>query len=214
MVRDLPKRAGGVLSYFARHGTAANLLLMVLLIGGLVALPRMKAQFFPDVVLDNISVSVGWNGAGAEDVDNGIVQVLEPALLAVEGVSSVTSTSREGSASLRIEFDPNWYMARAAADVQTVVDQISTLPSDADDANIRRGSWRDRVTDVVITGPLDVAQLSLFADELVYRLFAKGVTKATISGVAAPETVVEIPSINMVAHKSPWAKLPRPSHKR
>ena len=201
MVRDLPKRAGGVLSYFARHGTAANLLLMVLLIGGLVALPRMKAQFFPDVVLDNISVSVGWNGAGAEDVDNGIVQVLEPALLAVEGVSSVTSTSREGSASLRIEFDPNWDMARAAADVQTVVDQISTLPSDADDANIRRGSWRDRVTDVVITGPLDVAQLSLFADELVYRLFAKGVTKATISGVAAPETVVEIPSINMVAHK-------------
>jgi multidrug efflux pump subunit AcrB len=201
MARDLSKRAGGVLSYFARHGTAANLLLMALLIGGLVALPRMKAQFFPDVVLDNISVSVGWKGAGAEDVDNGIVQVLEPVLLAVEGVSSVTSTSREGSASLRIEFDPNWDMARAAGDVQTAVDQISTLPSDADDPNIRRGAWRDRVTDVVITGPLDVTQLALFADELVYRLFTKGVTKVTISGIASPETVIEIPSISMVAHK-------------
>ncbi|MFB0994738.1 MAG: efflux RND transporter permease subunit, partial [Paracoccaceae bacterium] len=171
------------------------------------AVPRMKAQFFPDLVIDNISVSVAWRGAGAEDVDNGIVQVLEPALLAVEGVSGVTSASREGAASLRIEFDPNWDMARAATDVQTAVDQVSTLPNDAEDPSIRRGAWRDRVTDVVISGPLDVAQLSLFADELVYRLFTKGVTKATIRGVAAPETVVEIPSINLMSRDISMAQV-------
>ncbi|MEZ7812749.1 MAG: multidrug efflux pump subunit AcrB [Paracoccaceae bacterium] len=207
MGRDISKTAGGVLSYFTRHGTAANLLLVVLVIGGLLAVPRMKAQFFPDLVIDNISVSVAWRGAGAEDVDNGIVQVLEPALLAVEGVSGVTSASREGAASLRIEFDPNWDMARAATDVQTAVDQVSTLPNDAEDPSIRRGAWRDRVTDVVISGPLDVAQLSLFADELVYRLFTKGVTKATIRGVAAPETVVEIPSINLMSRDISMAQV-------
>ena len=42
MVRDLPKAAGGILSYFTRHGTAANLLLVVLIIAGLVSLPRMR----------------------------------------------------------------------------------------------------------------------------------------------------------------------------
>lgn len=200
MVRDLPKAAGGILSYFTRHGTAANLLLIVLIIAGLVSLPRMRAQFFPDVIIDNVTVSVIWQGAGAEDVDDAIVQVLEPALLSVEGVTGAKSTSREERASILLEFEPGWDMARAAADVETAVDQVSTLPEDAEDPSVRRGAWRDRVTDVIITGPLDPEQLALFADELVLRLFAEGVTRATVSGVAAPQTVIEVPAMNLVAH--------------
>ncbi|MFQ5410519.1 MAG: prolyl oligopeptidase family serine peptidase [Anaerolineales bacterium] len=42
-------RVGGVLSYFTRHRTAANLLLVVLIALGIAAFPRMRAQFFPDV---------------------------------------------------------------------------------------------------------------------------------------------------------------------
>ena len=200
MVRDLPKAAGGILSYFTRHGTAANLLLVVLIIAGLVSLPRMRAQFFPDVIIDNVTVSVAWRGAGAEDVDDAIVQLLEPALLSVEGVTGAKSTSREERASILLEFEPGWDMARAAADIETAVDQVTTLPDDAEDPLVRRGAWRDRVTDVIISGPLDPEQLALFADELVLRLFAEGVTRATVTGVAAPETVIEVPAMNLVAH--------------
>ena len=102
MVRDLPKTAGGILSYFTRHGTAANLLLVVLIVAGLVSMPRMRAQFFPDVVVDNINVVVTWQGAGAEDVDDAIVQVLEPALLSIEGATDADSVSREGRANIVI----------------------------------------------------------------------------------------------------------------
>ena len=94
MVRDIPPAAGGLLSYFTRHRTAANLLLVVLLILGLAAVPNMRAQFFPDVIIDNVSVTIKWEGAGPEDVDEAIVQVVEPALLVVEGVESSTSSSR------------------------------------------------------------------------------------------------------------------------
>ncbi len=72
-MRRLPDSAGGVLSYFTRHRTAANLLLVILIVAGLVAFPRMRAQFFPDVVIDNVTISVAWDGAGAEDVDRSIV---------------------------------------------------------------------------------------------------------------------------------------------
>jgi len=58
MVRDLPKAAGGILSYFTRHKTAANLLLVILIVAGLVSMPRMRSQFFPDVIVDNIAVDV------------------------------------------------------------------------------------------------------------------------------------------------------------
>lgn len=192
--------AGGILSYFTRHRTAANLLLLVLLILGLTAAPNMRAQFFPDVVVDSVSVSVAWDGAGAEDVDAGIVQVLEPALIAVDGVASTLATSREGSASIRLEFEPGWDMAQAADDVQLAVDSVTNLPSEAEDAEVRRGQWRDRVTDVVITGPVAPDQLARFADEFVARLFAEGVTRTTIRGLAAPQTVVEVTSLSLIRH--------------
>ncbi|SEP79713.1 efflux RND transporter permease subunit [Thalassovita taeanensis] len=200
MVRAIPEAAGGILSYFTRHKTAANLLLVILMIAGLTAVPRMRAQFFPDVVVDDVTVSVVWKGAGAEDVDAAIVQVLEPGLLVVEGVESSESSSREGRATITLSFEPEWDMGRAADEVQAAVDTVTTLPEEAEEPRITRGAWRDRVTDVVITGPVAPPQLGRFADEFVVRLFAAGVTRATIRGVAGPETVVEVPSVNLIAH--------------
>ncbi|NRB16814.1 MAG: efflux RND transporter permease subunit, partial [Rhodobacteraceae bacterium] len=149
MIRDLPRSAGGLLSYFTRHRTAANLLLVLLLVSGIAAIPNMRAQFFPDVVLDRVSVTVIWDGAGPGDVDSAIVQALEPTLLAVDGVESSSASSREGRASIRLEFEPNWDMARAADDVQAAVDAVTTLPEAAEEPKVTRAVWRDRVTDVV-----------------------------------------------------------------
>ncbi|MCR9157420.1 MAG: efflux RND transporter permease subunit [Rhodobacteraceae bacterium] len=199
MVRTLSGKAGGILSYFVRHRTIANLLLILLLAAGAFSIPNMRAQFFPDVIVDDVDVSVVWDGAGAEDVDRGIIQVLEPAVLSVEGVESSEASSREGRASIRLEFEPGWDMSRAADDVKTAVDAVSTLPADAEDPVIRRGGWRDRVTDLVITGPVGVDQLARFSDELTARLFAEGVTRTTIRGLSAPRTVIEVPSANLIA---------------
>ena len=207
MARSMSGRAGGILSYFTRHRTAANLLLVVLLVCGAAAAPNMRAQFFPDVIIDSVSVTTDWEGAGADDVDSAIVQVLEPVLLAVEGVESSTAASREGSGTVSLEFEPNWDMARAATDVQTAVDSVTTLPEDAEDPVVRRGIWRDRVTDVVITGPISAEQLGRFADEFVTRLFAAGVTRSTIQGVAAPQTLIEVPSTRLIRHDITMAEI-------
>ncbi|MEJ6404161.1 efflux RND transporter permease subunit [Yoonia sp. 2307UL14-13] len=192
--------AGGILSYFTRHRTAANLLLVLMITAGLFAFPNMRAQFFPDVVVDDIDVSVTWDGAGAEDVDAAIVQVLEPVLLGVEGVTSSSARSTEGRASVRLEFEPGYDIDRAAEDVQLAVDSTTNLPEDADEPNVRRGGWRDRVTDVVISGPVSVEQLARFADEMSTRLFAEGVTQVLVQGVAAPSTIVEVPSLSLIEY--------------
>ncbi|WP_170605923.1 efflux RND transporter permease subunit [Ruegeria arenilitoris] len=200
MMREIPGAAGGILSYFTRHRTVANLLLLVMLVLGAAAVPNMRAQFFPDVILERVDVNVAWDGAGPEDVDNGIVQLLEPALLAVEGVASTESTSREGSARIRLEFEPNWDMSRAVEEVRTAVDSVNNLPEDSEEPTIQRGAWRDRVTDVVITGPIEAEQLAKFTDELISRLFAVGVTRTTIRGLAAPRVVVEVPTAQLIAN--------------
>ncbi|MAU48302.1 MAG: acriflavine resistance protein B [Yangia sp.] len=199
-MRQIPGPARGILSYFTRHPTVANLLLVILLASGLLAVPNMRAQFFPDVVDDGVTVRVTWEGAGPEDVDSGIVQLLEPTLLAVEGVVSSESMSREGSASIELEFEPGYDMMKAVDDIQVAVDSVTELPDDAEDPTIRSGGWRDRVTDVVITGPVATAQLARFADEFVLRLFSEGVTRTTIRGLAAPQVIVEVPMRNLIAY--------------
>ena len=188
----------GVLSYFTRHKTAANLLLLVMVIAGLSAVPKMRTQFFPDIVVEMVSVHVVWAGAGPEEVDNAIVQLIEPALLSLEGIENTLSTSSQGYARIRVNFQPGWDMARATEDVKEIIDGITDFPEDAEEPKVRRGAWRDRVTDVVITGPVSKDQLALFADELVSRLFQEGITRTTIRGVAAPETVVEIRQVDLI----------------
>lgn len=190
----------GVFRYFTRHKTAANLVLVLMLAAGLTAIPRMHAQFFPDIVIDNVTVTVAWPGAGAADVDAAIVQVLEPAMMAVEGVASSSATASEGRARISLEFEPGWDTAKAASDVQDALDLITTLPEDAESPVIRRASWMDRVTNVVISGPVGIEQLARFTDEFVARLFAAGITRTTISGIAPPEISVEVPSLRLVQY--------------
>ena len=200
MARELGERAGGILSWFTRHRTAANLLLVVMVVLGLAAAPNMRAQFFPDVVIESVTVSVEWDGAGAEDIDAAIIQALEPEMLAIEGVESTSGRSRENFGTITLEFQPGWDMSRATTDVQAAVDAVTILPDEAEDPEVRRGTWSDRVTDVVITGPVGVDQLALYGDELVTRLFAEGVTRTSLRGVAAPQTIVEVPAAKLMAH--------------
>lgn len=193
-------KVNGLLSYFARHATAANLLLVLILSLGLAAIPNLRAQYFPDVVTQDIVVTTVWNGAGPEDVDRGIVQLMEPALRAVEGVDQVTAISREGHAAITMDFGPGEDMARALDDVETAVAGVANLPADAEKPVVVQSVWRDRVTDMVITGPVEPAQLLQLADEFLSRLFEAGVTRATIDGIANPEVRIEVPLSQLMRH--------------
>lgn len=196
-----------LIGYFTRHRTIANLLLVVMIVAGLISAMNMRAQYFPDVVVNEVSVTVPWEGAGAEDVDRAIVQVLEPALLTVDGVAAISSRASEGRGVVTLEFEPNYNLTRAEDEVQAAVDAVTTLPDGADDPVVSSSAWRDRVTDVLITGPVGVDQLARFADEFTGRLFASGITRATITGLAAPETVVEVASASLMQHDITLAEI-------
>ncbi|MFN6952020.1 MAG: efflux RND transporter permease subunit [Albidovulum sp.] len=198
--RDRLAAAGGILSYFTRHATAANLVLVLFLAAGLAALPQMRAQYFPDTIVQQVNVAVTWDDAGPEDVDRGIIQLLLPGLLAVEGVSDSVAIAREGRGEVTLDFEPGWDMARAVAEVETAVAAVTNLPADADPPVVRRNAWRDRVTDMVITGPVAPEQLLRIADDFLDRLYQAGVTRATIEGLAAPEITIDVPMAELMRH--------------
>ncbi|SNT68639.1 efflux RND transporter permease subunit [Paracoccus seriniphilus] len=190
----------GLLSLFVRHATLANLVMAVMVVGGLYGAPKLRAQYFPDTVIQEVDVRVQWDGAGPEDVDSAIVAVLEPALMGIEGATMTSSRAVQGAARIEIEFEPGWDMSRATADVESAISGAGDLPEGAEDPEITRNSWRDRVADVIISGPVGLDQLGRIADDFVNRLYARGITRLTITGLAAPETLIELRIGDMLRH--------------
>ncbi|MBL4808228.1 MAG: efflux RND transporter permease subunit [Rhodobacteraceae bacterium] len=197
-IRKADGTGKGLLSYFTRHNTIANLLLVLMVVLGVIATGKIRSQFFPDVVIERISVSVSWPGAGPSEVDNAIVELMTPVLLAVEGIEEMSSTASEGSARFNLSFDPGWDMDRAVDDVKTAVDSVQNLPDSAEDPNVSRSAWRDRVTDVVISGPVALDQLGRFADEFSALLYAEGITRTTVQGLAAQTIRVTVSELSLI----------------
>lgn len=192
---------GTFIDYMVRHKTAANLLLCLMLLGGIAAGLKIRTQYFPDIVRETVTVSVSWPGAGPEDMDRAVMEVLGPPLLGIEGVEEASSTAREGSASIVLEFEADWDMGRATEEVKSSIDQTRTnLPEGAEDPVVSRGSYRDRVTNVVIYGPTDVEQLSRYVEELQSLLFREGVTRTSIQGVSDPIIRVTTTEATLIRH--------------
>jgi multidrug efflux pump subunit AcrB len=201
-------RFASFLDYMVRHRTAANLLLALMLLAGIAASTQIRTQFFPDFVREEVEVQVSWPGAGPEDLDRSVVEILGPQLLAINGVDEATSVAREGSVRIELEFEDDWDMGQATDEVKAAVDQArSSLPEGIEEPVISRGVYRDRVTNVVIYGPVDIDQLARFAEDLQTLMFRDGVTRVTIQGLADPIIRVNVGESSLIRHDMTLAEI-------
>ena len=185
-------KGAGIIGVFARHRTAANLLMALVIIGGLGSLTRLNTQFFPDFGIDIITIGIEWPGASAEDVDSNIVQAIEPEVRFLDGVKRVRSISREGSASVTIEFVTGTDMQAALADVETGVGLVRTLPEDSETPEIRRVVRYDTITRILISGPYPEIALKAVAKRMRDDLLDRGIDQVDVIGAREEEIWVEV----------------------
>src|SRR5688572_22150339 len=88
-----------------RRPLLAWMMMAATVVFGLVAGSRLGISQFPDVDFPTISVGVSWEGAAPEVIEHDVVEVLEEALMQVEGVRAINSSSRLGSGSVTVELD-------------------------------------------------------------------------------------------------------------
>ncbi|MHA1537488.1 MAG: efflux RND transporter permease subunit [Alphaproteobacteria bacterium] len=188
-----PKAGGGdIIGLFARHRTAPNLLMLLLILAGIVALLRMNTQFFPNFGIDIISVNIEWSGASAEDVDTNIVQAIEPEVRFITGVRRVRSFSFEGQALIFVDFKAGTDMQSALNDIQTAVGRLTTLPEDSEKPTVQRIIRYDRISRVIVSGPYSEASLKAVAKRIRDALLKRGIDKVSIFGSRGEEIRVEI----------------------
>ena len=86
----------GPIAWMAGHSVTANLLMLVLLVGGFFLGYRIKKEVFPYFELDRVRITVPYPGASPQEVERGIILAIEEAVQGLEGVDEVRSSAKEG----------------------------------------------------------------------------------------------------------------------
>jgi len=158
--------------------TVMSLMLVVL---GMIAFTRLTLRELPNIDPPVVSVQVAYPGASAAVVETRVTQILEDAVAGIEGVETVDSRSRNGSASVTIEFSLSRDIEAAANDVRDAVSRIGgRMPEEADPPQVEKV---ESDAEVILwlnmnSTKLDTLQISDYAERyMVDRL-------ASIDGVA------------------------------
>ena len=97
------KTDSGVIGWFVNNSVAANLLMVMIIVAGLVSAWSIKKKIFPDFDVNTVQVEVSYPGAGSGDVEQSLVFKLEEAVRDITGIKKIVSFSREGMGRLMIE---------------------------------------------------------------------------------------------------------------
>ncbi|MEE4350366.1 MAG: efflux RND transporter permease subunit [Pacificimonas sp.] len=156
---DRARDRRGAIAFMARNGVAANILMIFMLVAGFVSYGQIVQEVFPESSLDAIAVSVVYPGATPEEVEESIVQRVEEAVQAIDGVKEITATASEGVGTVNVELELGTDIARALDDVKSEVDQIQTFPGEAEEPDVRELTTRQSVMRIALFG--DVPERTL-----------------------------------------------------
>ena len=193
-------KESGFLKFFVEHKTAANIIMILMIVVGLLSIGRLNKQFFPDFDVEIVAVTIDWPGATAQEIDKNIVQLLEPELRPISGVKKVTSKSIEGNALTQVEFVYGHDMQKGRTDIETAVSRIN-FPDKAEKPKIILGEFFDTVTRIVLSGELPLSELRIKSKKLKEKLLNSGVDKVDILGLPEEEILIEISQIEVAKLK-------------
>ncbi|MCH7880014.1 MAG: efflux RND transporter permease subunit [Proteobacteria bacterium] len=179
-----------LLGLLANHRVAPNLLMVMMLLAGAIALKNLNIQFFPNFELGTISVSTIWSGASAEDIQTGITVPLEQRLRNVDELKEMSSTSAPGASGITLEFHEGANMILALDNVKKQVDDFTSLPDDAEKPKVTLAVRYESVARLLISGPDKLDELRKIARQFESELLARGIDKIEIQGL--PQDTIQI----------------------
>jgi len=160
-----------MIRWFAKNGVAANLLMIILVVGGLFSLWTMKMELFPAFSLDYISISVPYPGAAPEEVEETICKRIEERIEDLEGIKELSSVATENIGVVTVEVERGFDLTKLQDKIRNRVDAIQTFPEMAERPTIEELAVQREILSLAIHGDADRLTLKKVAlkvrDELV-----------------------------------------------
>ncbi len=187
-----------MLTFFIRHPTAGNLLMLILLALGLISLPSLKRETFPDFVPEKIEIRVVYPGASTEDVEEAICQRIEDAIDGINNVEEVSCMAREGFSTSIIEMVEDGDISRFLDDIKSEVEAIDNFPEEVEVPIIKELGRSDQVVSIAITGPFTgsggESNLKAYAEQIKTKMLREPeISQVNIVGFSDHQLRIEIP---------------------
>ena len=138
----------GLISWFAHNTVAANLVMIVIVVGGVLVLPFLRKKIFPEYAVDIITVQVRYLGAAPEEVEEGVCVRIEEEIQDLDGIKRVRSVAAEGVGTVTVEVIPGYDTRKLLDDVKSRVGAIDTFPEEAEKPVVQELTNRFQVVNV------------------------------------------------------------------
>ena len=197
-----PKIPSGPIAWMAGHPVAANLVMVILILGGLMMSTQVKQEVYPVSKENKIEIKVEYPGASPEEVEQGILLAIEDVVRGLDGIKRVTSWAQEEWGGVTITLLGDINASTVLQDVTNEIQGIRSFPELAEKPMINLDEYQDDVLDVMIYGDLEVHVLRDVAERLRDELLQlPDVTLATIGWPARPREIsIEIPQRHLRAY--------------
>lgn len=183
----------GPIGWMARNPVAANLLMAVVMIAGLISVFELRKEVFPTFPTEIIRVTVPYPGSAPTEVEEGILIKIEEALQDMAGIEEITSEARENVGTVLVQMKPNAEMAPALNDVTSRINAIAAFPLDAEKPVIEEILAKVQTVNLTIAGNLSEHELKQLADSVREDLLATGaISQIDLVGVRDYEVAIEL----------------------
>ena len=183
----------GPIHWMAHHPVSANLLMLVLLLGGIFWGTRIKQEVFPDFELDMVRISVPYPGASPQEVERGILLAVEEAIQGLEGIKKITSRASEGFGTVTVEMIEGEEIQRLSQEIKAEVDRLSTLPDEAEEPIVTILARKRYVVSLALYGKQSERVLREYAEFVRERLLQHpDIAQSELRSVRNYEISVEI----------------------
>jgi len=183
----------GIIGWFATNPVAANLLMLVVIILGLMSVGDLRKEAFPSREPDSLSISVSYDSGSAKLSEEGLAIKIEEQLEGIIGIKSLTSESTRSGVTVTVEMQSGYDLDILMRDVKAQVDAISTFPAEAKNPVISKAEREEHAIWLQLYGDTDRHTLQQIAESLKTDLLTKSnINRVTISGWLDPMMMIEI----------------------
>ncbi|WP_371376205.1 efflux RND transporter permease subunit [Thalassotalea aquiviva] len=149
----------GIIAWFTRNPVAANLLMVIIIIGGLATMGTIRKQFFPQIEINWLRYSAVYPGAAPQEVEEGITIKVEQAIESVQGLERVITNSSRNSSSGWFRVSDSYDPQIVLEEVKSQIDSISSFPAGMERPTVERIKMRQEVGYISLYGDLSQKQL-------------------------------------------------------
>lgn len=187
-----------MIRYFASHPTAANLLMIGMMLLGLVSLPKLQRDTFPIVPATEVNIRIPYPGSTPADVESGVCLAVEDAMDSVSGINEVRCDARENLAQVTIEGREDKDIEALFNEIKTQYDSITTFPDKVEQASIEIAERVATVASIMITADIPPTQLKAYAEKVRLRIKQdKRIAKVDLKGFSDQDISIEVTSFNL-----------------